>query len=125
MNAAEESDSGVVLMNQPNKVDQPSVAEAGEGRPEAKENSRPSCMSPTQSGKSCMCPGRWGAREAGISLSTLRRHSSEAGAQCGNSARWDLCGGRSVMVVPTATRGDPTQYNSSQDRGVKETLVCS
>ena len=104
MYAAEESDSGVVLMNQPNKVDQQSAAEAGEGRPEAKENSCPSCMPPTQSGKSCMYPGRRGVREA----TTLRRHSSEAGAQCGNSARWDLRGGRSVMVVPTATRVDPT-----------------
>ena len=113
MYAAEESDSGVVLMNQPNKVDQPSAAEAGEGRPEAKENSCPSCMPPTQSGKSRMFPGRRGVREAVM----LRRHLSEAGAQCGNSARWDLCGGRSVMVVPTATRVDPTLYNSSQDRG--------
>ena len=70
MYAAEESDSGVLLMNQSNKVDQPSMAEAGEGRPEAKENSCPSCMPPTQSGKSCMFPGRKGVREA----ATLRRH---------------------------------------------------
>ncbi len=28
----------------------------------------------------------------------------EAGAQCDNSARWDLCGGRPVRAVPTATR---------------------
>ena len=97
MYAAEESDSGVVLMNQSNKVDQPSAAEAGEGRPEAKENSKPSCMPPTQSGNSCMFPGRRGVREAVM----LRRHSSEAGAQCGNSARWDLCGGRRVTGVPT------------------------
>ena len=27
---------------------------------------------------------------------------SEAGAQCGNSARWDLCGGPPVRAVPTA-----------------------
>ena len=27
----------------------------------------------------------------------------EAGAQCDNSARWDLCGGPSVRAVPTAT----------------------
>ena len=27
----------------------------------------------------------------------------EAGAQCGNSARWDLCGGPSARAVPTAT----------------------
>ena len=26
----------------------------------------------------------------------------EVGAQCGSSARWDLCGGRPVRAVPTA-----------------------
>ena len=28
----------------------------------------------------------------------------EAGAQCGNRARWDLCGGPPASAVPTATR---------------------
>ena len=28
---------------------------------------------------------------------------SEAGAQCGNTARWDLCGGPPARAVPTAT----------------------
>ena len=37
MHAAEESDSGVVPMNQPNKSGQPQ-AEVGEGRPGIKEN---------------------------------------------------------------------------------------
>ncbi len=27
----------------------------------------------------------------------------EAGAQCGNPARWDLCGGPPARAVPTAT----------------------
>ena len=27
----------------------------------------------------------------------------KAGAQCGSSARWDLCGGRPATAVPTAT----------------------
>jgi transposase len=34
----------------------------------------------------------------------------EAGAQCGSTARWDLCGGPSTRTVPTATvpfRGSP------------------
>jgi len=31
------------------------------------------------------------------------RHIPEAGAVCGNSARTDLCGGRWVTSVPTAT----------------------
>ena len=51
-------------MNQPNKADQPSAAEAGEGRPEAKENSSSSRMSPTQSERG-MSPGMGGGvREA-------------------------------------------------------------
>jgi hypothetical protein len=32
----------------------------------------------------------------------LRRHTPKVGAVCGNSARTDLCGGRSAMAVPTA-----------------------
>ena len=36
------------------------------------------------------------------------RHIPEAGAVCGNSARTDLCGGRGVTSVPTATLGAPT-----------------
>jgi RNA-directed DNA polymerase len=51
MHAAEESDSGVVPMNQPNKGGQP-LAEAGEGRPEIKENIGQSNTRPTQSGGS-------------------------------------------------------------------------
>ena len=50
-------------MNQPNKADQPSAAEAGEGRPEAKENSSSSRMSPTQSERG-MSQGWRGVREA-------------------------------------------------------------
>ena len=34
--------------------------------------------------------------------SAPNRHSPKAGAVCGNSARTDLSGGRSVMIVPTA-----------------------
>jgi RNA-directed DNA polymerase len=63
MDAAEESDSGVVPMNQPNKVDPSSAAEVGEGRPEAKENSSSYRMPPTQSGKG-MSQGWRGVREA-------------------------------------------------------------
>ena len=49
MHAAEESDSGVVPMNQPNKGGRP-PAEVGEGRPEIKENIAQSHTRPTQSG---------------------------------------------------------------------------
>ena len=50
MHVAEESDSGVVPMNQPNKSGKPQ-AEVGEGRPGIKENIAQSNTGPTQSGK--------------------------------------------------------------------------
>ncbi|MGO8879984.1 MAG: integrase core domain-containing protein, partial [Desulfomonilaceae bacterium] len=37
------------------------------------------------------------------SLCAFLRHSPKVGAVCGNSARTDLCGGRWVTGVPTAT----------------------
>jgi len=37
---------------------------------------------------------------------TLRRQAPEVGAGCPNRARPDLCGGRSVMSVPTAIGAD-------------------
>src|ERR1022692_1528163 len=51
MHAAEESDFGVVPVNQPNKSGEP-LAEVGEGRPEIKENIAQSNTQPTQSGGS-------------------------------------------------------------------------
>jgi len=51
MHAAEESDLGVVPMNQPNKCGQPQ-AEVGEGRPGIKENTAQPSTRPTQSGAS-------------------------------------------------------------------------
>jgi hypothetical protein len=51
MHAVEESDFGVVPMNQPNKSGKP-LAEVGEGRPEIKENIAQSNTQPTQSGAS-------------------------------------------------------------------------
>ena len=43
---------------------------------------------------------RW--RAYGRRQRASRRHTPEAGAVCGKAARTDLCGGRSVMGVPTA-----------------------
>src|SRR5258708_3919539 len=51
MHAAEESDLGVVPMNQPNKSGKP-LAEVGEGRPGIKENAAQLNTRPTQSGAS-------------------------------------------------------------------------
>src|SRR5260370_2269762 len=44
------------------------------------------------------------SRDASVPRSTLRRYAPEVGAQCGNPARWDLCGGPPARAVPTATR---------------------
>ncbi len=82
-------------VNQPNKGGKPS-AEVGEGRARAVENIVQSHMLPTQSGN-CMSQGTGGVRQAVLpplihGKSRMRRR-----------ARTDLCGGRSVMVVPTAT----------------------
>lgn len=38
-----------------------------------------------------------------LTLRIASRHIPEAGAVCGSSARTDLCGGRQVTAVPTAT----------------------
>ena len=43
------------------------------------------------------------SRDASLPGGALRRHSPKLGAQCGNSARWDLCGGAPARAVPTAT----------------------
>ena len=37
-----------------------------------------------------------------MATGALRRHIPKVGAECGNAARSDLCGGRSAMGVPTA-----------------------
>jgi hypothetical protein len=48
----------------------------------------------------------------------------EAGAQCGNAARWDLRGGPPARAVPTATRyGNPTRKFVVIDAYVHERLA--
>ena len=95
MHVLEKSDCAVVPVNQPNKEGQPS-AEAEEGRARAVENIVQSHMLPTQSGN-CMSQGMGGVRQA--VLPPLIHGKSRMRKR----ARTDLCGGRSVMVVPTAT----------------------
>lgn len=63
MHVMEDSDSGIVPTNQPNNVGRRPTAEAGEGRPGAKENSPPSHLPPTQS-RTRRSQGLWGVREA-------------------------------------------------------------
>jgi hypothetical protein len=94
--APEESDRAIVSMNQTNKEER-SSAEPGEKRAWAKENIVQSNTNPTQ------CGGLSVPRiERCASRSTFRQ-SSKVGAVCGNAARTVLCGGRSAMVVPTAS----------------------
>src|SRR5580693_9221604 len=42
----------------------------------------------------------------------LRRQTSAVGAVCSNSASTDLCGGRQVTDVPTATKRHSLSYRS-------------
>ena len=42
-------------------------------------------------------------RHAPLAECAFRRHTPEVGAQCGNPACWDPCGGPSARAVPTAT----------------------
>ena len=113
MYVLEKSDCAVVPVNQPNKGGKPS-AEVGEGRARAVENIVRSHMLPTQSGN-CMFQGTGGVRQAVLpqfihGKSRMRRR-----------ARTDLCGGRSVMVVPTATtilpNDDPTCRHRFRETG--------
>jgi hypothetical protein len=46
---------------------------------------------------------------APLPAGALRRHAPKVGAQCGNSACWDLCGGPLARAVPTATMYDIAQ----------------
>jgi len=94
--ALEESDRAIVSMNQTNKEER-SSAEPGERRARAKENIVQSDTIPTQSGEMRV------PRIARCASSSISRQSSKVGAVCGNAARTVLCGGRSAMIVPTAT----------------------
>ena len=96
--ALEESDRAIVSMNQTNKEER-SSAEPGEKRARAKENIVQSDTSPTQCGEVSV------PRIVRCASSSIARQSSKVGAVCGSAARTVLCGGRSVMIVPTATLG--------------------
>jgi hypothetical protein len=94
--ALEESDRAILSMNQTNKEER-SSAEPGEKRARAKENIVQSDTSPTQCGEVSV------PRIVRCASSSIARQSSKVGAVCGSAARTVLCGGRSVMIVPTAT----------------------
>jgi hypothetical protein len=95
----EKSDSAIVAGKPTNKA-VPTAAEPVEPRVEAKGNaSQQSTRRTTEPGKRVT---RAGAHTANRNGKTLCRHTPKVGAECPNGARSDLCGGRSVMSVPTA-----------------------
>ena len=49
------------------------------------------------------------ARAAPVAKPSVQRETLEVGAECVSSARSDLCGGRSVMGVPTAINGSTSE----------------
>ena len=122
MNGHGESDRVIVPEKPPNKeemtgeVSVNESAEEVEERTLAKENSRQQNTRRTQS-RECVHSALTRVRRAASSGSTL---TSEAGAQCGSSARWDLCGGRPVRAVPTAPACIPSNHKShSSVRGTR------
>ena len=102
MHVLEKSDCTVVPVNQPNKVAQ-AAAEVGEGRVQLKENIGQTYMLLTLS-RNQACPSvRSVCVEQiavhGFGTAPLILHKSRMRKR----ARTDLCRGRSVMIVPTAT----------------------
>jgi hypothetical protein len=95
VHALEESDRAILSMNQKNKEERFS-AEPGEKRVRAKENLVQPNTNPTQRGKEVF-QGMSGVRVAALLA------FSKVGAVCGNAACTVQCGGRSAMIVPTAT----------------------
>jgi hypothetical protein len=100
MHGREKSDSAIVAEKPTNKV-VPATAEPVEPRAGAKGNASQQSTLRTQCRK-CVSQALERIRQ-------VRRHSPKVGAVCGNSARTDLGGGRSVMTVPTAL---PCEYFS-------------
>ena len=90
------SDEAIVAVKPANKVER-SAAELVERRAEAKGKGRQRSRAGLSTGSSVLS-----------SLAHLRQADlpwmPEVGAVCGKAARTDLCGGRGVILVPTATR---------------------
>src|SRR5215470_5005405 len=103
MYADEKSDEVVVLRKRSNKGRQ-LLAEVVEGRASPEGNSRQAAVVRTLSRATTsirLAAVRWRACGFKPHAADVR---PEGGARCVSSARRDLCGGRSVMSVPTATQ---------------------
>ena len=99
MHGREKSDSAIVAGKPTNKAGQP-AAEPVEPRVEAKGNASQQSTRRTQSRVS-VSHALERIRQTGTK-NALPSHTPKVGAVCPNWARTDLCGGRSVMSVPTA-----------------------
>src|SRR6266550_5765782 len=93
MQEREKSDPAVVAVKPTNKAER-SAAEPVEPRAGAKGNA--------EQHSTCRAQYRVSVSQALERIRQVRRHSPEVGAVCGKAARTVLCGGRSVMGVPTA-----------------------
>src|SRR5712691_5196907 len=112
MHGRGKSDAAIVAEKPTNKAER-SAAEPVEPRAVAKGNAN---QQSTQPGAA---PGK---RVTGAGAHTIRRESGapvgpEVGAVCGKAARTDLCGGRGVTRVPTAT--------GSEIRGLRSRIFAS
>ena len=97
MNGPEKSDSAIRAKKPANKAGRP-AAERVEQRAGTKGNTGQPHTRRTQS-RGSVSQGLDRVRQA---VRPLRRQTPKVGAECPNWARSDLCGGRSVMSVPTA-----------------------
>lgn len=88
------SDSAIVVVKRANKAAR-SAAEPVERRAGTKGNAGQQSTHRTQ------C--RASVSQALERIRRVRRQPPEVGAVCGKAARTDLCGGRGVTRVPTAT----------------------
>jgi hypothetical protein len=113
MHGREKSDSAIVAGKPTNKAGQP-AAEPVEPRAEAKGNASQQRTRRTQSRVS-VSHALERIRQTGTKK-TLCRHTPKVGAVCPNWARTDLCGGRSVMSVPTAISEMSSQNIPLKDR---------
>src|SRR5215831_6439494 len=113
MYADEKSDEVVVPRKRSNNGRQ-LLAEVVEGRASPEGNSRQAAVVRTLSRATTLirlAAVRWCACGFKLRAADVR---PEGGARCVSSARRDLCGGRSVMSVPTATmmRRSPSLHRS-------------
>ncbi len=102
MYADEKSDEAVVPRKRPNKGRQ-LPAEVVEGRASPKGNSRQAAVVRTLSRDTTSIRLAAVRRTACGFKTACRRRSTRGRSPCVSSARRDLCGGRGVILVPTAT----------------------